>query len=208
VESVSHPPASIPFAEAPKAPVQQRSPPVPHSSIRRFAEADMSEAGPSTPQMRTVRLAGEQRNVMFEPAPPDWSAADTNLYNRPGVQMILGGQVSQIIWDYVGLLLSSAYVTRLATAEQGLANFLFRGAYTPGMDSTTFKLMRLQGAKVYPKFEDISAQDGIRWTDGERTERTARSVCEPSSIQYNALTNGVELSSSDLHMLGRVWLAS
>jgi hypothetical protein len=63
--------------------------------------------------------------------------------------------------------------------------------------------MRLQGAKVYPKFEDISAQDGIRWTDGERTERTARSVCEPDSTQYNALANRVELSSSDLQMLGK-----
>jgi hypothetical protein len=86
----------------------------------------------------------------------------------------------------------------LATAEQGLTNFLFRGAYTPGMDSTTFKLMRLQGAKVYPKFEDISAQDGIRWTDGERTKRTTRSVCEPNSIPYNALANGEELSLDDL----------
>jgi hypothetical protein len=198
VESVPHPPAPIPFAEAPEAPVQQRSLPVPHSSIRRFAKADMSEAGPSTPQMRTIRLPGEQRNIMFDPAPPDWSAANTNMYNRPGVQMILGDQVTQIIRDYVGLLLSSAYVTRLAMAEQGLANFLFRGAYTPGMGSTTFKLMRLQGAKVYPKFEDISAQDGIKWTDGERIERTARLVCEPNSIQYNALANGVELSLSDL----------
>jgi hypothetical protein len=68
--------------------------------------------------------------------------------------------VTQIIWDYVRLLLSSAYVTRSATAEQGLANFLFRGAYTPGMDSTTFKLIRLQGAKVYSKFEDISVAYG------------------------------------------------
>jgi hypothetical protein len=137
VESVPHPSAPIPFAKAPEAPVQQRSLPVPHSSIRRFAKADMSKTGPSTPQMRTITLPSEQLNVMFDPAPPDWSAADTNLYNRPGVQMILGGHVSQIIRDYVGMLLSSAYVTRSATAEQGLANFLFRGAYTPGMDSTT-----------------------------------------------------------------------
>jgi hypothetical protein len=103
----------------------------------------------------------------------------------------------------VGLLLSSAYVTRSATAEHGLANFLLRGAYTPGMDSTTFKLMRLQGAKIYSKFEDISAQDGIRWIDAERTERTARSVCESHSIQYNAVANGVRLSSDDLQMLGK-----
>jgi hypothetical protein len=85
VESVPHPPAPISFAEAPKAPVQRRSLPVPHSSIRRFAEADMSEAGPPIPQMRTIRLPGEQRNIMFDPAPLDWSAADTTLYNRPGV---------------------------------------------------------------------------------------------------------------------------
>jgi hypothetical protein len=117
--------------------------------------------------------------------------------------MILGGQVTQPIRDYVGLFLGSVYITRSATAEHGLANFLFRGAYTPGMDSTTFKLMRMQGAKVYPKFEDISAQDGIRWTDGEKTERTARSVCEPNSIQYNALANGVEMSSDDLQILGK-----
>jgi hypothetical protein len=202
VESVPHPPAPIPFAKAPEAPVQQRSLPVPHSSIRRFAKADMSEAGPSTPQMRTIRLPGEQRHVMFDPAPLDWSAADTNLYNRPGVQMILGGQVTQPIRGYVGVLLSSAML--LGNDRTGkLANFLFRGAYTPGMDSTTFKLMRLQGAKVYPKFEDISAQDGIRWTDGKRTERTARSVYEAENIQYNALANGVELPSDDLQMLGK-----
>jgi hypothetical protein len=90
-ERVSHPPAPIPFAEAPEAPVQRRSLPVPHSRIRRFAEADMSEAGPSTLQMRTIRLPGEQRNVMFDTAPLDWSAADTNLHDRPGVQMILEG---------------------------------------------------------------------------------------------------------------------
>jgi hypothetical protein len=90
-----------------------------------------------------------------------------------------------------------------AVNGQRLANFLFGGAYTSGMDSTTFKLMRLQGAKVYPRFEDISAQDGIRWTDRERTERTTRSVCEADNIQYNALANGVELSSDDLQMLGK-----
>jgi hypothetical protein len=176
LESVSHPPAPHSFAEAPEARVQQRSLPVPHSNIRRFDAADMSDAGPSVPKMRTIRRPGEQRNVMFDQVPLDWSAADTNLYNRPGVQMVLGGPVTQGIRDYVGLLFSSPYVTRSATAEQGLANYLFRGAYTPGMDSTTYKLMRLQGASVYPKFEDISAQDGTRWTDGERTERTARSI--------------------------------
>jgi hypothetical protein len=163
----------------------------------------MSEARPSTPQMHTIRLLGEQRHVMFDPAPLDWSAANTNLYNRPGVQMVLGGQVTQPIWDYVGLLLSSAYVTRLATAEQGLTNFLFKGAYTPGMDSTTFKLMRLQEAKVYSKFEDVLAQDRIRWTNGERTKRTTRLGCEADSTQFNALANGVELSSEDLQMLGK-----
>jgi hypothetical protein len=71
VESVPHPPASIPFAEAPEAPVQQRSLPIPHSSICRFAKADMLKAGPSTPQIRTIRLPGEQRHVMFDPAPLD-----------------------------------------------------------------------------------------------------------------------------------------
>jgi hypothetical protein len=165
VESVPHPPALIPFAEAPEAPMQQRSLPVPHSSIRCFAKTDMSETGPSTLRMRTIRLPGEQRNVMFDPVPLDWSATDTNLYNRPGVQMILGGQVTQPIWDYVGLLLSSACVTRSATAESGLANFLFRGAYTPGMDSTTFKLMRLQGAKVYP---GVRGHFGPRWDQMDR----------------------------------------
>jgi hypothetical protein len=107
----------------------------------------------------------------------------------------------QLIQEYVGLLSSSPYVTRSATAEQGLANFLSRGACTPGMDSTTFKLMRLQGATVYPKFEDISAQDGTGWTDGERTVKTARSVCQSDSAQYNAPANGVELGSADLQML-------
>jgi hypothetical protein len=140
---------------------------------------------------------------MFDQVPSDWNAADTNLYNRPGVQMILGGPVTQGIRDYVGLLFSSPYVTRSATAEQGLANYIFRGAYTPGMDSTTYKLMRLQGANVYPKFEDISAQDGIRWTDGERTERTARSICEADTNQYNALANGMELAAADLQTLGK-----
>jgi hypothetical protein len=117
--------------------------------------------------------------------------------------MILGGPVTQGIWDYVGLLFSSPYVTRSATAEQGLENYLFRGAYTPGMDSTTYKLMRLQGANMYPKFEDISAQDGTRWTDGERTERTARSICQSDSNQYNALANGVELAAADFQTLGK-----
>jgi hypothetical protein len=93
-------------------------------------------------------LPGEQRNVTSNSAPLDWSAADRNLYNRPGVQMILGGQVTQIIWDYVGLLLSSAYVTRSTTAEQGLANFLFRGVYTPGMDSTTVTVGRVNTARL------------------------------------------------------------
>jgi hypothetical protein len=85
--------------------------------------------------------------------------------------------VTQGIRDYEQLLFSSPYVSRSTTAEQGLTNYLFRGAYTPGMDSTTYKLMRLQGAKVYHKFEDISTQDGTRWTDVQRAERTARSVC-------------------------------
>jgi hypothetical protein len=71
VEIVSHPPAPIPVAEAPEAPMQQRSLPVPHNNIRRFDEADMSEAGFPAPQMRTVRVPGEQQNVMFDPAPLD-----------------------------------------------------------------------------------------------------------------------------------------
>jgi hypothetical protein len=52
VESVSHPPAPISFAEASEAPVQQRSLPVPHSNIRRFDAADMSDAGPSVPKTK------------------------------------------------------------------------------------------------------------------------------------------------------------
>jgi hypothetical protein len=205
VESVSHPPAPIPFAEAPEASVQQRSLPVPHSNIRRFDAADMLEAGPSVtvPKMRTIRLPGETRNVMFDQAPLDWSATDRNSYNRPGVQMFLGGAVTQGIRDFVGLLFSSPYVTRSATAEHGLANYLFRGAYTPGMDSITYKLMRLQGANVYPKFEDISAEDGARWTDGERTERTARSICQSDQAQHNALAIGTYLTAAELQMLGK-----
>jgi hypothetical protein len=57
VESVSHPPAPISFAEAPETPVQQRSLRVPHSNIRRFDAADMLDAGPSVPKMRTIRQA-------------------------------------------------------------------------------------------------------------------------------------------------------
>jgi hypothetical protein len=64
---------------------------------------------------------------MFDQVPLDWSAADTNLYNRPGVQMILGGPVTQGIWDYAGLLFSSPYVTRLATVEQGLQTTFSEG---------------------------------------------------------------------------------
>jgi hypothetical protein len=45
VESVPHPPTPNPFAEAPEAPVQQRSLPVPHSSICRFAELSRHVGG-------------------------------------------------------------------------------------------------------------------------------------------------------------------
>jgi hypothetical protein len=46
--------------EEPEAPVQQRSLPVPHSNLRRFDAADMSDARPSVPKMRTIRLPGTQ----------------------------------------------------------------------------------------------------------------------------------------------------
>jgi hypothetical protein len=112
----------------------------------------MSEAGPSTPQMRTIRLPGEQRNIMFDPAPRDWSAADTNMYNRPGVQMILGSQVTQIIWDYVELLLSSSYVTRSAAAIlTGVGKLSFQRGLHPGHGLDNLQTDEVAGSKGLSK---------------------------------------------------------
>jgi hypothetical protein len=92
---------------------------------------------------------------------------------------------------------------RLERQNRGWQTSFSEGLTPRAWTQQPISLMRLQGAKVYPKFEDISPQDETRWTDGERIEKTARSVCQSDIAQYTALANGVELASANLLMLGK-----
>jgi hypothetical protein len=69
-------------------------------------------------------------------------------YRSAGVQMVLGGPVTQGIRKQARAVLESDFCQGVSP-EQGLVNFIFRGVFAKGLDSEFFMTLRTQGPAVY-----------------------------------------------------------
>jgi hypothetical protein len=185
--------------------VQQRSSlpfPSPRSSLR-FNASDMATGGPSIPipMVRQIHVLGKETPRIADPPINEWTEDEKTMYQRAGVQMVLGGPVTQRIREHVAVVFKSGYVTGASTPKQGLVNYLLREAYTPGMQGTIYRTSRTQDAKSYPTLEDVTLQEGQGWSPVELRDRTMRASSKPSPEQYNALADGAKLTKDELQRL-------
>jgi hypothetical protein len=175
VESVPHIPISVLPAEAPATPVQLSSLPSPYDHGPRFSAQDMAEAETSiTVKKRVASAKGETRtHAMIDEPPEDWSEEHKTWYQRDRVQMVLGGRTNANTRVRVLAVFKSTYVEDV-TPEQGLVDYLFRGCYTQGLDTSFFMVSRSAGPEVYPSWATVSAQDVLNWSQQEKKERKER----------------------------------
>jgi hypothetical protein len=93
VKSVPHIPASVLPAEAPTAPAQQISRPSPFRGPR-FSTKDMAEGNTSV-KRRVTPTKGKREIRMHNEPNGDWPEDLQAKYRSAGVQMVLGGPVTQ-----------------------------------------------------------------------------------------------------------------
>jgi hypothetical protein len=110
--------------------------------------------------VRQIRVPGKEPPRIADPPIDEWTEAEKTMHQRDGVQMALEGPVTQHIREHVAVMFKSGFVTGALTPEQGLVNYLLRGAYTPGMQGTTYRSARTRDATVYPTLEDVAIQEG------------------------------------------------
>jgi hypothetical protein len=97
----------------------------------------------------------------------EWPEDLQAKYWSAGVQMVLGGPVTQGIRKQARAVLDSE-CCKDVSPEQGLVNFIFRGVFTQRLDSESFMTHRTQGAAVYPSWSAIYLQDGMQHGPRER----------------------------------------
>jgi hypothetical protein len=148
-------------------------------------------------------VPGKETPRIADPPIDEWTEAEKTMYQRDGVQMVLGGPVTQRIREHVAVVFKLGFVTGASSPEQELVNYLLRGAYTPGMQGTIYRTSRTQDAKSYSTLEDVTLQEGQGWSPVELRDRTVRASSKPSPEQYNALANGAELTEDELQRLAR-----
>jgi hypothetical protein len=119
-----------------------------------------------------------------------------------GVQMVLGGRVTQNVRAMLKRVLESEFCEGV-TPEQGLVNFIFRGQYTQGLDSQFFMNCRQSGPAVYPTWADVWTQEGLNWTPQERLDRQARAAVLPGQADFDSLAVGTELTEEELQQFAR-----
>jgi hypothetical protein len=105
VESVPHIPAPVLPAEAPAAPAQQISRPSPFRGPR-FSTKDMAE-GDTSVKRRVMPTKGKRETRMHDEPDGDWPEDLQTMYRSAGVQMVLGGPVTQGIRRQVRAVLES-----------------------------------------------------------------------------------------------------
>jgi hypothetical protein len=111
--------------------------------------------------------------------------------------------VIQDIREHVAVVFKARFVMRASTPEQGLVNYLLRGAYTLGMQGTVYRSSRTQDAKSYSTLEDVVLQEGRGWSQAELRDRTVRANSKPSPEQDNALADGTKLTEDEQQRLAR-----
>jgi hypothetical protein len=126
VESVPHIPAPVLPAEAPAAPSQQISRPSPFRGPR-FSTKVMAEGNTSV-KRRVTPIKGTRETRMHDEPDGDWPEDLQAKYRSAGVQMMLGGLVTQGIRKQARAVLESEFCQGV-TPKQGLVNFIFRGVF-------------------------------------------------------------------------------
>jgi hypothetical protein len=195
VKSVPYIPAPVLPAEAPAAPAQQISRPSPFRGPR-FSTKDMAEADTSV-KRRVTPTKGKREIRMHDEPDGDWLEDLQAKYRSAGVQMVLGGPVTQGIRRQARAVLELEFCKGVSP-EQGLVNFIFRGVFAQGLDSEFFMMVRTQGPTMYPSWSAIYLHDGMHWTPGEKGERLARNQVVPTEAQAQSLANGTELTADEL----------
>jgi hypothetical protein len=200
VESVPHIPALVLPAEAPAAPAQQISRPSPFRGPQ-FSTKNMAE-GDISIKRRVTPTKGKRETRMHNEPNGDWPEDLQAKYRSAGVQMVLGGPVTQGIRRQARAVLESEFC-RGVSPEQGLVNFIFRGVFAQGLDSEFFVTVRTQGPTMYPLWSAIYLQDGMHWTPGKKGERLARNQVVPMQAQAQSLANRTELTADKLEQFAR-----
>jgi hypothetical protein len=177
VEGVPHIPAPVLPAKAPAAPAQQISRPSPFRRSR-FSTKDMAKRDTSV-KRHVTPTKGKRETRMHDEPDGEWPEELQATYWSAGVQMVLGGPVTQGIRKQARAVLKSDYCQDVSL-EQGLVNFIFRGVFTQGLDSEFFMTHRAQGAAVYPLWSAIYLQDGMQWTPGAKSARLVKNSVVPT----------------------------
>jgi hypothetical protein len=147
VESVPHILAPVLPAEAPAAPAQQINRSSPFCGPR-FSTKNMAEGNTSV-KRRVTPTKGKRETRMHDELNGDWPKDLQAKYRSAGVQMVLGGPVTQGIRRQARIVFESEFCRGVNT-EQGLVNFIFRGVFAQGLDSEFFMTVRTQGPTMYP----------------------------------------------------------
>jgi hypothetical protein len=201
VEGVPHIPASVLPAEAPPVPAQQINRPTPFRGPR-FSSEDMAQ-GEGSLKRRVTPMKSKPVVAPLQDDPEnDWPDAVKAKYQQAGVQMVLGGKVTQNVRKMVKRVLESEFCEDV-TLEQGLVNYIFRGQYNQGLDSQFFMNCRQSGPAVYPTWADVWTQEGLNWTPQERLERQARAAVSPGQADFDSLAVGTELTEEELQQFAR-----
>jgi hypothetical protein len=126
VKSVPHIPAPVLPAEMPAAPAQQISRPSPFRGPR-FSTKDMAE-GDTSVKRRVTPTKGKRETRMHDKPDGDWPEDLQATYRSAGVQMVLGGPVTQGMRRQARAVLESKFCEGVSL-EQGLVNFIFREVF-------------------------------------------------------------------------------
>jgi hypothetical protein len=158
--------------------------------------------GDTSVKRRVTPIKGKRETKMHDEPDGDWLEELQAKYRSAGVQIVLGGPVTQGIRKQARAVLESDFCKGVSP-EQGLVNFIFRGVFVPGLDSEFFMTHRAEGPAVYPSWSAIYLQDGIQWTPGEKGERLARNTVVPTQAQVQSFANGTELTADELEQFAR-----
>jgi hypothetical protein len=138
--------------------------------------------GETSLKKRVTPTKGKKSIPCHDDGDNSWSGEIQAKYQREGVQMVLGGPVTKNIRALVKLVLDSDYCKNVSP-EQGLVNYIFRGSYTPGLDSEYYMVHRTQGPAMYPTFSAVYNQNGLGWSTIERYTRSERQSVTSTEAQ-------------------------
>jgi hypothetical protein len=125
--------------------------------------------GDTSVKRRVTPTKGKRETRMHDEPDGDWRENLQAKYRSAGVQMVLGGPVTQGIRRQARAVLESEFC-RGVSPEEGLVNFIFTGVFAQGLDLEFFMTVRTNRPTMYASWSAIYQQDGMHWTPGEKGE--------------------------------------